>query len=85
MNRVTALCELKQGLWRSLKSGVSPEFPDQGTPQGGVISPLLANIALDGIEDSGGTIRRSFSHLGKTRYNLHNTGIRYADDIVFIC
>ena len=85
MNRVTALCELKQGLWRSLKSGVSPEFPDQGTPQGGVLSPLLANIALDGIEDSGGTIRRSFSHLGKTRYNLHNTGIRYADDIVFIC
>lgn len=26
-------------------------FPEQGTPQGGVLSPLLANIALDGIEE----------------------------------
>jgi retron-type reverse transcriptase len=25
-----------------LKAGVNPEFPDQGTPQGGVVSPLLA-------------------------------------------
>ena len=86
MNRVTAPCELKQGLWRTLKSGVSPEFPDQGTPQGGVLSPLLANIVLDGIEDSGGSIRRPWMYKGKTRYaKLHNAGIRYADDMVFIC
>lgn len=26
-------------------------FPQEGTPQGGVLSPLLANIALNGIED----------------------------------
>ena len=26
------------------------EFPDIGTPQGGVFSPILANIALNGIE-----------------------------------
>jgi len=39
----------------------------EGTPQGGVISPLLANIALDGLQ----------AHLGKGyRY------MRYADDFV---
>ena len=26
-------------------------FPEKGTPQGGVLSPLLANVALNGIED----------------------------------
>ena len=26
-------------------------FPEKGMPQGGVLSPLLANIALDGIEE----------------------------------
>ncbi len=41
---------LKLGIFRCLKSGVNPEFPNQGTPQGGVVSPLLANIALNGIE-----------------------------------
>ncbi|MBS3905955.1 MAG: group II intron reverse transcriptase/maturase [Syntrophaceae bacterium] len=40
-----------------------------GTPQGGVISPLLANIALDGLQ----------KHLGKGyRY------VRYADDFVIM-
>jgi len=40
-----------------------------GTPQGGVISPLLANIALDGLQ----------AHLGKGyRY------VRYADDFVIM-
>ncbi|TVQ48536.1 MAG: RNA-dependent DNA polymerase [Gloeocapsa sp. DLM2.Bin57] len=37
--------------------GVNPEFPEQGTPQGGVVSPLLANIALNGIETLGQSVR----------------------------
>jgi RNA-directed DNA polymerase len=36
---------------------VNPEFPEQGTPQGGVVSPLLANIALNGIEDIHQSVR----------------------------
>ena len=41
---------VKQSIHRCLVAGVNPEFPEQGTPQGGVVSPLLANIALNGIE-----------------------------------
>lgn len=50
MENLIAPSGLKLGLWRCLKAGTQVGFPDQGTPQGGVISPLLANIALNGIE-----------------------------------
>lgn len=57
-------------------------FYDQksGTPQGGIISPLLANIALHGMEN----------HLG-IKYNAKGESIgkrilvRYADDFVVLC
>lgn len=51
MKRLIATSEMKLGILRSLKAGIFPEFPEEGTPQGGVFSPLLANIALNGIED----------------------------------
>ncbi len=57
MTNVIAPQKTKTGLWRCLKAGVSPEFPEQGTPQGGVVSPLLANIALNGIEDIHPSVR----------------------------
>ncbi len=44
-------------LRKCLKSGINPKFPEQGTPQGGVVSPLLANIALNGIESLGQSVR----------------------------
>ena len=50
LDRLIAPQWVKQGIQRCLVAGVNPEFPQQGTPQGGVISPLLANIALNGIE-----------------------------------
>jgi len=50
-------------------------FPEAGTPQGGVISPLLANIALHGFERALTAISR--------RYRI--SVIRYADDFVVIC
>lgn len=49
------------GIWKALKAGVmigyQREDTTEGTPQGGVFSPLLANIALNGIEDIGKCIR----------------------------
>ena len=61
------------GLRRAIKAGVKGEFPTSimGTPQGGVISPLLANIALNGIE-----------RIGEKE---GVTCLRYADDLVYIC
>ena len=50
MDRLIAPTSLKLGIFRCLKAGVNDEFPEQGTQQGGVVSPLLANVALNGIE-----------------------------------
>ena len=50
-----------------------------GTPQGGVISPLLANIALHGMEEELDITYNSRGHIKTTsRYAL----VRYADDFV---
>ena len=48
---------MKTGIFRCLKAGVNPEYPEQGTCQGGVVSPLLANIALNGIEEIHQSVR----------------------------
>jgi RNA-directed DNA polymerase len=57
MKRLIAPKAIKLGIFRCLKAGVNPEFPEQGTCQGGVVSPLLANIALNGIEDIHKSVR----------------------------
>ena len=57
LDRLIAPQVIKAGIFRCLKSGVNPEFPEQGTPQGGVVSPLLANIALNGIEEIHPSVR----------------------------
>ncbi len=57
MDNLIAPRGIKLGIYRCLKAGTNVEFPDQGTPQGGVVSPLLANIALNGIEDIHKSIR----------------------------
>jgi group II intron reverse transcriptase/maturase len=86
MERLIAPYSIRQGIFRCLKAGVSPEFPEQGTPQGGVVSPLLANIALNGIE----SIHRyhAASHKRITdrtpREDIIEPTIRYADDMVII-
>ncbi len=57
MERLIAPQGIKLRIFRCLKAGVNPEFPEQGTPQGGVVSPLLANIALNGIEEIHQSVR----------------------------
>ena len=74
---------------RWLKAGVV-EFgylteTDTGTPQGGVISPLLANIAMDGMERLFGcetTDGRTISPAKRKGENKGISLIRYADDFV---
>ena len=79
-----------------LKSGFIKDgklFPTvSGTPQGGIISPILANMVLDGIEDivkkhSKIVIKRDKINGKWTttyRKNLNFNFIRYADDFVII-
>jgi hypothetical protein len=57
MKGIIAPQSIMQRLYQCLKVGVNPAFPEQGTPQGGVISPLLANIALNGIEEIHPSVR----------------------------
>jgi group II intron reverse transcriptase/maturase len=61
-----------------LKAGVMEEgevrAPVMGTPQGGVISPLLANIYLDELDS---VWEARYKHLGQL--------VRYADDFVVLC
>ena len=75
MDNLIAPSGLKLGIFRCLKAGTNIGFPEQGTPQGGVVSPLLANIALNGIEAI---------HKYKTGGTIVEPSIRYADDMVII-
>jgi group II intron reverse transcriptase/maturase len=71
MTKIIAPGTIKLGLFRSLKIGLHPEFPDQSLQnilqesKEGMIGPLLANIMLNGIE------------------KIHKS-VRYADDMIFI-
>jgi len=51
-----------------------------GTPQGGIVSPLLANIALHGMEEALGVKYNNRGEIISQR-----TIIRYADDFVVFC
>lgn len=63
---------------------------EAGTPQGGIISPLLANIALHGMEDALNIkYRCKTSKRDGTVWEMdprsNYTMIRYADDFVVMC
>ena len=56
---------------QSIFDGVKTWTPETGTPQGAVLSPLLANIYLDPLDKL----------MANKGYNM----IRYADDFIVIC
>ena len=87
--------KIRQQIKAWLKSGVIDQRvfapTSEGTPQGGVISPLLANVALHGMEmmlmDFATTIRMRHPN-GKAACRQSKvkslTFIRYADDFLLI-
>ena len=71
----------KKMLRQWLKAGFMENrvlFPTEaGTPQGGIISPTLANLTLDGLEP---LLRKKFP--SQRQPNLKVNLIRYADDFI---
>jgi RNA-directed DNA polymerase len=72
---------VKGWLKAGIMDGATLLFPTaEGTPQGGVISPLLANVALHGLE---GHLTSAFpAHRGTERWRPKV--VRYADDFVVL-
>jgi RNA-directed DNA polymerase len=66
---------LNAGVWEN--GGVS--YPEAGTPQGSVISPLLSNVFLHEVLDTW------FEHTIKPQLRGRAELIRFADDFVIVC
>jgi RNA-directed DNA polymerase len=62
---------LEQFLNQGVMDGLSEWTPEKGTPQGAVISPLLANLYLNPLDHA----------LAEAGYAM----VRYADDFVILC
>jgi RNA-directed DNA polymerase len=73
---------IRRAIDKWLKAGVMEEgrtwYPEAGAPQGGVISPLLANIYLHEVLDVW------FDRIVKPRLQGRGYLIRYADDFVMV-
>ncbi|MDJ0747522.1 MAG: group II intron reverse transcriptase/maturase [Xenococcaceae cyanobacterium MO_167.B27] len=96
LEKLNTFPTLRRQIRAWLKAGVMDGkklFPTtEGTPQGGVLSPLLANIALHGMENMIKNLAESFNIKRKgSNYQLPKRDkrksvslIRYADDFVII-
>jgi RNA-directed DNA polymerase len=73
---------LRRAIDKWLKAGVLEEgqlmHPDEGSPQGGVISPLLANVYLHEVLD------QWFETEVRPRMRGKAFAVRYADDFVLV-
>jgi RNA-directed DNA polymerase len=89
LEKLATFPQLRRIIAAWLKAGVMDEetlFPTtEGTPQGGVISPLLANVALHGLETA---VKKAFPKSvrqnGKRIIYGQPLVIRYADDFVVL-
>jgi len=86
LNKLDATPTIRRAVRAWLKAGIMENevfTPSHaGTPQGGVISPLLANIALHGMEEvATKAYRRWTANNGLVTCKL----VRYADDFVILC
>jgi RNA-directed DNA polymerase len=75
---------IKQWLKAGYLEGVVFHKTEKGTPQGGSCSPLLANIALHGMEELL-NIRCRPRPSGEARISGECRIVRYADDFVILC
>lgn len=75
--------QIRSWLKAGILDGKEFAFPEMGTPQGGIVSPLLANIALHGLRKELDTyINTLGGHRPNNRQSL--TYVRYADDFVLM-
>jgi RNA-directed DNA polymerase len=90
LHKLNTFPTMRQQIKSWLKAGVMDDkelFPtSEGTPQGGVISPLLANIALHGMEHRIKEYVGSLKYLSGSKINRMDSVslIRYADDFVIL-
>ncbi|NEU84605.1 group II intron reverse transcriptase/maturase, partial [Nostoc sp. UIC 10630] len=87
LEKINTFPTLKRLIKRWLESGVMDNYQysptDEGVPQGGVISPLLANIALHGMEEEMNKIALSMKG-NKSKNQRALTFVRYADDFLIL-
>ena len=85
LDKINTYPSLRRQIKAWLKSGVIDNRlfvkTTEGTPQGGTISPLLANIALHGMEQR---IREAIPEKSKPFRRKKPNLIRYADDLVIL-
>ncbi|MGB7441561.1 MAG: reverse transcriptase domain-containing protein [Coleofasciculaceae cyanobacterium] len=91
LNKLNTFPTIRRQIRAWLKAGVMDNMQyfdtSEGTPQGGVISPLLANIALHGMEERVKEFADTLptrSGFGKRDNRKALNFIRYADDFVIL-
>jgi RNA-directed DNA polymerase len=91
LNKLNTIPRFRQQIRAWLKAGITfkgvtgPNI--QGTPQGGPISPLLANVALHGLEEHVSNCLATWSKKGELpKGSVASNGltVRYADDFVIL-